>query len=109
MLRFQLKNVIFTPATIVSILGLYLFMIVAQAIMEHPKLLILDEPMNGLDVQGIEDIRKLLLEMKVNGTTILLASHNMEDIDTLCDTVSRIEDRSLIKTSGWEANNAAVQ
>ena len=82
---------------------------IAQAIMEHPKLLILDEPMNGLDVQGIEDIRKLLLEMKVNGTTILLASHNMEDIDTLCDTVSRIEDRSLIKTSGWEANNAAVQ
>lgn len=75
---------------------------IAQAIMEHPKLLILDEPMNGLDVQGVEDIRKLLLELKADGTTILLASHNTEDIDTLCDTVSRIQDCHLIKERGWD-------
>jgi ABC-2 type transport system ATP-binding protein len=75
---------------------------IAQAIMEHPKLLILDEPMNGLDTQGLEDIRKLLLTLKEKGTTILLASHNTEDIDMLCDTVSRIQDKSLTKVSGWD-------
>ena len=74
---------------------------IAQAIMEHPKLLILDEPMNGLDAQGLELIRNLLLELKAGGTTILLASHNAEDIELLCDTVSRIQDRQFIKVSGW--------
>ena len=59
----------------------------AQAIMEDPDILILDEPMNGLDNQGVEDIRKLLLELKEQGKTILIASHNREDIDVLCDHV----------------------
>lgn len=77
---------------------------IAQAIMEHPKLLILDEPMNGLDAQGLENIRKLLLTLKEEGTTILLASHNTEDIEILCDTVSRIQDRKLIKVSGWDTS-----
>lgn len=58
---------------------------IAQAIMEDPDILILDEPMNGLDNQGVEDIRKLLLELKEQGKTILIASHNREDIDVLCD------------------------
>lgn len=75
---------------------------IAQAIMEHPKLLILDEPMNGLDAQGLEDIRKLLLNLKDGGTTILLASHNPEDIETLCDTVSQIQDGALIEINGWD-------
>ena len=75
---------------------------IAQAIMEHPKLLILDEPMNGLDSQGVEDMRKLLLELKAEGTTILLASHNSEDIEILCDTVSRIQDGCFVKVMGWE-------
>lgn len=74
---------------------------IAQAIMEHPALLILDEPMNGLDTQGIEDIRQLLLSLRTSGTTILLASHSTEDIDVLCDTVCRIQDRQLIKVYGW--------
>lgn len=82
---------------------------IAQAIMEHPKLLILDEPMNGLDAQGLEDIRKLLLTLRDEGTTILLASHNTEDIDTLCDTVCRIQDRHLIKVSGWEVDSEILQ
>ena len=51
---------------------------IAQAIMEDPKLLILDEPMNGLDSDGVEQIRKLLLKLKANSVTILLASHNSE-------------------------------
>lgn len=64
---------------------------IAQAIMEKPKILILDEPMNGLDRQGVEEIRSLLLEMKKNRTTILIASHNQEDIDVLCDVVYHMD------------------
>ena len=60
---------------------------IAQAIMENPDILILDEPMNGLDYQGVEDVRKLLLNLKEQGKTILIASHNTEDIDVLCDHV----------------------
>ena len=60
---------------------------IAQAIMEDPEILILDEPMNGLDNQGVTDIRELLLELKKQGKTILIASHNREDIDVLCDHV----------------------
>ena len=63
---------------------------IAQAIMEDPKLLILDEPLNGLDEQGVEDIRALLLELKRKGKTILLSSHNGEDIDLLCDSVCKM-------------------
>ena len=60
---------------------------IAQAIMEDPDILVLDEPMNGLDNEGVEDIRKLLLDLKEQGKTILIASHNKEDIDVLCDDV----------------------
>lgn len=60
---------------------------IAQAIMENPDILILDEPMNGLDYQGVEDVRKLLLNLKEQGKTILIASHNTEDIAVLCDHV----------------------
>lgn len=63
---------------------------IAQAIMENPRLLILDEPLNGLDEQGVEDIRALLLELKSQGKTILLSSHNREDIDLLCDSVCKM-------------------
>ncbi|MCH5209189.1 MAG: ATP-binding cassette domain-containing protein, partial [Oscillospiraceae bacterium] len=59
----------------------------AQAIMEDPNLLILDEPMNGLDKDGVKDMRQYLLDLKAQGKTILIASHSAEDIDVLCDTV----------------------
>ena len=64
---------------------------IAQAIMEDPEILILDEPMNGLDNAGVQDIRALLLGLKEQGKTILLASHNHEDIATLCDTVHEMD------------------
>ena len=64
---------------------------IAQAIMEDPEILILDEPMNGLDNAGVQDIRALLLELKAQGKTILLASHNHEDIVALCDTVHEMD------------------
>lgn len=64
---------------------------IAQAIMEDPSILILDEPMNGLDKDGVETIRKLLIKMRDEGKLILLASHNWEDIDILCDEVYEVE------------------
>lgn len=64
---------------------------IAQAIMEDSEILILDEPMNGLDNAGVQDIRALLLELKAQGKTILLASHNHEDIAALCDTVHEMD------------------
>ena len=60
---------------------------IAQAIMENPDILILDETMNGLDNDGVKDMRKLFLSLKEQGKTILLASHNKEDIEVLCDEV----------------------
>lgn len=60
---------------------------IAQAIMEHPSLMILDEPMNGLDQAGVEEMRRLFARLREEGKTILLASHAAEDIDLLCDTV----------------------
>lgn len=64
---------------------------IAQAIMENPELLILDEPFNGLDKHGVDEIRELLLYEKRRGKTILLASHNSEDIRILCDRVFEMD------------------
>ena len=64
---------------------------IAQAIMEDPSLLILDEPFNGLDKNGVSDMRKLIKELKNEGKTIILASHNQTDIDELCDTVCEMD------------------
>ncbi len=64
---------------------------IAQAIMEDNSILILDEPMNGLDNQGVEDMRKLFLKLKEEGRLILLASHSSEDIEMLCDQVFEMD------------------
>lgn len=60
---------------------------IAQAIMENPSVLVLDEPFNGLDRYGVVEIRTLLKELKADGKSILLASHNAQDIEELCDQV----------------------
>lgn len=65
---------------------------IAQAIMENPNVLILDEPFNGLDKHGVEEMRQLLKELKAQGKAILLASHNARDIEELCDIVHDMED-----------------
>ena len=70
----------------------------AQALMENPDILILDEPMNGLDNQGVADIRKLLLELRDQGKTIILASHGKEDIEILCDTVHELDRGQVINS-----------
>ena len=64
---------------------------IAQAIMENPSLLILDEPLNGLDKTGAADMRALIKELRSQGKTVILASHNQTDIDELCDTVCEMD------------------
>jgi ABC-2 type transport system ATP-binding protein len=64
---------------------------IAQAIMENPSILILDEPLNGLDKSGAAQMRALIKELRYQGKTILLASHNQQDIDELCDTVCEMD------------------
>lgn len=64
---------------------------IAQAIMENPDILILDEPMNGLDNQGVKDVRRILLGLKEEGKTVILASHHKEDIEILCDQVYEMD------------------
>lgn len=68
---------------------------IAQAIMEEPELLILDEPFNGLDKHGVEEMRRILQGQKEKGRTILLASHNSEDIRILCDEVYEMDGGQL--------------
>ncbi|MCH5286561.1 MAG: ATP-binding cassette domain-containing protein [Christensenellaceae bacterium] len=75
---------------------------IAQALLDDPKLLILDEPMNGLDKTGVRDIRDLLLRLRGEGRTILLASHFAQDVDELCDTVSEMDQGVLTPVRGWD-------
>lgn len=76
-------------------LGMRQRLAIAQAIMENPPILILDEPMNGLDKRGVEEMRSLFLKLKEDGKAILMASHNKEDISALCDRVYEIDDGKL--------------
>ena len=69
---------------------------IAQAIMENQSILILDEPMNGLDNKGVDEIRKLILDLKKEGRSIILASHNREDIQILCDQVYEMDNGKII-------------
>ena len=68
---------------------------IAQAIMENQSILLLDEPMNGIDKHGISEIRELLINLRNEGKTIILSSHSAEDIDILCDTVCEMDNGTL--------------
>ena len=76
-------------------LGMKQKLAIAQAIFEHPKLLLLDEPANALDEESINDIRKLLLELKEKGVLIIVASHNKEDIELLSDVKINMADGKI--------------
>lgn len=71
----------------------------AQALMEDPDVLLLDEPMNGLDNEGVAEMRSILLAQKEKGKLIVVASHNQEDIDLLCDEIYRFDKGRIIETN----------
>lgn len=72
---------------------------IAQAIMEQPALLILDEPFNGLDRDGVKAIRELLLQQRDAGTTILLTSHYPDDLEALCDTMTQLDGGKIVDST----------
>ncbi len=78
----------------------------AQAIMEDPGVLILDEPFNGLDKEGVEEMREYFLKLKEEGKAILMASHSSEDIGILCDKVYEMEHGALTLRKGAEERHA---
>lgn len=76
-------------------LGMKQRLAIAQAIMESPELLVLDEPTNTLDEDGVELIRSILLEENERGATILISSHNREDLDRLAHIQLKMENGKL--------------
>ena len=86
-------------------LGMKQRLAIAQAVMESPEILILDEPTNALDEQGVEMFRRIVREEKDRGTLVILASHNKEDIELLADVKIRMSDgriEEIIDNSGIE-------
>ncbi len=78
-------------------LGMKQKLALAQAIMEKPDILILDEPSNALDAEGVETFRCIVNEERQRGTMILLASHNQEDITALADEIFEMENSRIIR------------
>lgn len=78
-------------------LGMKQRIIIAQAIMEKPNTILLDEPTNALDESGVKQVRQIIMEEKERGAIILIASHNKEDINLLADKVYYMEEGKIVK------------
>ena len=65
--------------------------LLAKALFGNPDILLLDEPMNGLDKHGVKEMRELFKSLAQQGKTIIMANHSAEDIDVLCDTVCEMD------------------
>ena len=72
---------------------------IAQALVGSPSVVILDEPASGLDPVGQRDVRNLMLDLKAGGTTVLLSSHQLSEVEAVCDRVS-ILDRGRLAAEG---------
>ncbi|QTM98937.1 ATP-binding cassette domain-containing protein [Sediminibacillus dalangtanensis] len=79
---------------------------IAQAIMEEPELIILDEPTNALDSDGVEEIKKVLLDLKADGKCILIASHDKEELDYLSDEIFMMENGKIVDHYALEGDSA---
>lgn len=78
---------------------------IAQAIMEKPDLIVLDEPTNALDEEGVRIVRKILIEEKERGALILVASHNKEDIELLSSTKFKIDNGKISIVENYEGDS----
>ena len=85
-------------------LGMKQRLMLAQAIMEQPELLVLDEPTNALDKDGIRLFKRIILDEKERGATVLIASHSLEDFTNFCDDVIYMEQGEIIKTESGDSN-----
>jgi ABC-2 type transport system ATP-binding protein len=72
-------------------------LLVGRALMIQPKLAILDEPTAGLDVINAQEVRKIIKDTTKNGTTILLSSHNMLEVEFLCDRIALIDEGKIVE------------
>jgi len=77
-------------------LGMKQRLAIASALLNEPEILILDEPTNGLDPQGIHEIRSIIQEISKKGTTILLASHLLDEVEKVCDHVIVLQKGKMI-------------
>ena len=82
-------------------LGMKQRLAIAQAVMERPDIIMLDEPTNALDEDGVEEIRKLIVTEKERGALILIASHNIEDIKILSDYTFRMENGCVFRQEDY--------
>ncbi|WP_053075067.1 ABC transporter ATP-binding protein [Ornithinibacillus californiensis] len=80
-------------------LGMKQHLLLAMVIINEPKLLLMDEPLNGLDPTSAINMRKILLELYQEGTTIVVSSHNLDEIDRLTNTIYFMKDGALLKES----------
>ncbi len=78
--------------------GMMRRLLVGRALMIDPKLAILDEPTSGLDVINAQEIRKIIKNTAEVGTTILLSSHNMLEVELLCDRIALIDEGKIVET-----------
>ena len=69
---------------------------IAQAIMEKPEILLLDEPFNGLDDESVKLIKKLIIDLKNSGNTIIIATHIKDDIENFCDEIIRFDMGTIV-------------
>lgn len=85
-------------------LGMKQRLAIASALLSHPEVMILDEPTNGLDPEGIAEIRQLIIEIAQSGKTIILASHLLDEVQKICSRFAILKNGSLIHEGEVEAN-----
>ena len=93
-------------------LGMKQRLAIAAALLGNPEVLILDEPTNGLDPQGIAEIRELIMDIAAGGTTVILASHLLEEVQKVCTHVVVLKSGKAIyagNTSGILTDNKAIE
>ncbi len=91
-----LKSAVKTPVEKLS-KGMKQRLILARSILHNPKLLFLDEPTSGLDPTTTKSIHELLLQLRDNGMTIFLTTHNMEEAAKICDNIALLHEGNIIE------------
>ncbi len=100
--RVKLDDAVKKPVSKLS-KGMVQRLVLARAILHHPKLLFLDEPTSGLDPTTVQEIHKLIFELRENGTTVFLTTHNMEEATKLCDKISLLNEGRIVEYGSPES------